>query len=544
MAITFRTTYDEAGNPQRVKIGSGTSFESGRTYSPNVDTGGQVQDIQTDRQGRAIADPQLSQSEAIERIETLGSTPSWDQLRGMKNELVGTNILTTDKDENRNMYQYLINEMLRSGKKPRGAKLIDETWIPEGWTRTGSKTWTDPNDPNLWRDIKGLNPFKGFQNPGVYNINEETDKGLAAFPKFKEGWAQDELGIKDWGAGIEGVFTGLTPLKYAKMLGEKLGNTALDVGSNIMDSSMMEAVKEDWRGRKKGKGLKGFIEDVLTTVGIGNTKKTNEFITKKTDSDNELIVRTTDTDGEIKTNMEDIKTDKKKTIDLHQLTDLKAKRNELFTKITQGGNEPGLMEQYEQITSKILELEQGQLQDFKEGGIASLATGGLLEKERMMSPYLNAGITALGGLGTLVQGGPRGNLWSPRPRVPHVQQPFNQDPWGIKPMGEQITGFGETLGGFGEQMTGFGEQLGGYQDALRGYGQDISSFKETMGGFGNQFENINNKLTAVEEGIASLSDKIGTTQGNTQPQGMPNFGYGFNAYSPWMFGGFGRGRYG
>ncbi len=65
-----------------------------------------------------------------------------------------------------------------------------------------------------------------------------------------------------------------------------------------------------------------------------------------------------------------------------------------------------------------------------------------------------------------------------------------------------------------------------------------------MGGFGNQFENINNKLTSMEEGIASLSDKIGTTQGNTQPPGRPNFGYGFNAYSPWMFGGFGRGRYG
>ena len=534
MAITFRTTYDEAGNPQRVKIGSGTSFESGRTYSPNVDTSGQVQDIQTDRQGRAIADPQLSQSEAISRIEGLGSTPSWDQLRGMKNELVGTNILTTDKDENRNMYQYLINEMLRSGKKPRGAKLIDETWIPEGWTRTGSKTWTDPNDPNLWRDIKGLNPLTDFQNPGVYNL-EEHGGGLAQFPKFKEGWAQDELGIKDWGAGIEGVFTGLTPLKYAKMLGEKLGNTALDVGSNIMDSSMMEAVKEDWRGRKKGKGLKGFIEDVLTTVGIGNTKKTNEFIETQTD-----------TDGEIKTNMEDIKTDKKKTINLHELTDLKAKRNELYNKITQGGNEPGLMAQYEQITSKILELEQGQLQDFKEGGIASLATGGLLEKERVQqsfSPLNSAMNYGIGGLGTLFgQGGPRQHPI--RPRIPHYQQPPNQDPWGIKPMGEQITGFGETLGGFGEQMTGFGEQLGGYQDALGGYGQDISSFKETMGGFGNQFENINNKLTAVEEGIASLSDKIGTTQGNTQPQGMPNFGYGFNAYSPWMFGGFGRGRYG
>ena len=59
---------------------------------------------------------------------------------------------------------------------------------------------------------------------------------------------------------------------------------------------------------------------------------------------------------------------------------------------------------------------------------------------------LPSGLSGIFGLG----GGPRGDLWPPRPRVPHIQQPFNQDPYGIKPMGEQITGFGETFGGYGE----------------------------------------------------------------------------------------------
>ena len=386
-------------------------------------------------------------------------------------------------------------------------------------------------------DIKGINiPLvrQGLSGDDYFRFNQ-----MLYSPNIQE---YEKARPFSSGKTVRDIVRLATPAKYlgigANWLKDKAvdaGYSILDAPSNIMDSTMVEAAKENWQDRKQGRGWKGLVEDALNMVGIGNTKKTNEFIETQTD-----------TDGEIKTNMEDIKTHKKKTIDLHELTDLKAKRNELYNKITQGGNEPGLMAQYEQITSKILELEQGQLQDFKEGGIVSLATGGLLEKERVQqsfSPLNSAMNYGIGGLGTLFgQGGPRQHPI--RPRIPHYQQPPNQDPWGIKPMGEQITGFGETLGGFGEQMTGFGEQLGGYQDALGGYGQDISSFKETVGGFGNQFENINNKLTAVEEGISSLSDKIGTTQGNTQPQGTPNFGYGFNAYSPWMFGGFGRGRYG
>ena len=245
--------------------------------------------------------------------------------------------------------------------------------------------------------------------------------------------------------------------------------------------------------------------------------------------------------------MTGIKDNKVKVIKLHELTDLKTKRNELYKKITQGNNTQGDLSEHEATVAKIQELEEGKLQDMKEGGIASLATGGLLEqKERVPQPLnplnstMNYGISSLGGLGSLFgQGGPRGG-WHPQ----HPIKPQIQDPWGIKPMGEQITGFGETLGGFGETLGGYGEQIGGFGEQLGGYEDVLGGYGEQIGGFGNQFENINNKLTSMEEGITSLSEKIGTTQGNTQPQGAPNFGYGFNAYSPWMFGGFGRGRYG
>ena len=399
-------------------------------------------------------------------------------------------------------------------------------------------------------DIKGINidlVKEGMTPDDYFRFNQ-----MRYSPNIEEYQKARPVGS---GKALGDLMTLASPLKYLAAGVTKAKDTVSDlpyiisnIPGDIMGSEMVEGITEDWKGRKKGGGIHGLIDDALNMVGIGNTNKTNKFITRKTDNN---TIETQDssnntpleTDTEIKTNMMEIKDDKVKVIKLHELTDLKRKRDELFKKITQGNNEAGLYSEWEATVAKINDLEEGKLQDMKEGGIASLATGGLLEKERVQqsfSPLNSAMNYGIGGLSTLFgQGGPRGG-WHPQ----HPIKPQIQDPWGIKPMGEQITGFGETLGGFGEQIGGFGEQLGGYEDVLGGYGQDISSFKETMGGFGNQFENINNKLTAVEEGIASLSDKIGTTQGNTQPQGRPNFGYGFNAYSPWMFGGFGRGRYG
>ena len=85
-----------------------------------------------------------NQGTALNLMNQLSSTPSWQDLLGMKEQLVGIPAITTDEDENRNMYQYLINEMLRAGKNPRGAQLLDVSQIPltdEGdqWRRTGGR---------------------------------------------------------------------------------------------------------------------------------------------------------------------------------------------------------------------------------------------------------------------------------------------------------------------------------------------------------------------------------------------------------------------
>jgi hypothetical protein len=405
-------------------------------------------------------------------------------------------------------------------------------------------------------DIKGINiPLvrEGLSPEDYFRFNQ-----MLYSPNIEE---YEEARPISSGKSLRDIVTMVTPAKYLAAGATKFKDTVSDlpdiissIPGDIMGSEMVESITEDWKGRKKGRGIKGFVEDALNMVGIGNTKKTNEFITRKTDNNTietqdssndaaileDLINTPLGADTEIKTNMMEIKDDKVKVIKLHELTDLKTKRDKLFKKITQGNNEAGLYSEWENTVAKINELEEGKLQDMKEGGIASLATGGLLEKQRVQQSFSPLNAYGQGGLGSLFgQGGPRGG-WHPQ----HPIKPQIQDPWGIKPMGEQITGFGETLGGFGETLGGYGEQIGGFGEQLGGYEDVLGGYGEQIGGFGNQFENINNKLTSMEEGIASLSEKIGTTQGNTQPQGAPNFGYGFNAYSPWMFGGFGRGRYG
>ena len=159
---------------------------------------------------------------------------------------------------------------------------------------------------------------------------------------------------------------------------------------------------------------------------------------------------------------------------------------------------------------------------------------------------VGAGITGLGAL--FGQGGPR----QFPPRGWHPQQPpqiLNQDPWGIKPMGEQITGFGETLGGYGEQLGGFEETLGGLGEQMGGYGERLGGFESTlgglgeqMGGFGEQFSSISDRLGKIEEGIAGLNKSS-----PMQQQPSRSFYGGFNPYSMFgglssLFGGYGRGR--
>ena len=141
-------------------------------------------------------------------------------------------------------------------------------------------------------------------------------------------------------------------------------------------------------------------------------------------------------------------------------------------------------------------------------------------KERI--PF-NPNQTGLGGIFGL-GGGPKG-LWPPRgggPQMPNILQPINQDPWGIKPMGEQITGFEEQLGGYGEQLGGFEEQLGGYG--------------EQLSGLGDRFGGVNDKLSKIEEGIGSLLQNRGSGRGMNM---QPNYGYSpYNMLLNSFFGGY------
>ena len=138
-------------------------------------------------------------------------------------------------------------------------------------------------------------------------------------------------------------------------------------------------------------------------------------------------------------------------------------------------------------------------------------------KERI--PF-NPNQTGLGGIFGL-GGGPKG-LWPPRggTLMPHIQpQPINQDPWGIKPMGEQITGFEEQLGGYGEQLSGLGDR----------FGQQLS-------GLGDRFGGVNDKLSKIEEGIGSLLQNRGSGRGMNM---QPNYGYSpYNMLLNSFFGGY------
>jgi len=176
-------------------------------------------------------------------------------------------------------------------------------------------------------------------------------------------------------------------------------------------------------------------------------------------------------------------------------------------------------------------------------------------ERRQFNPLIQsvgAGISSLGGFGLAGgQGEPwRGGQWPyQQPPMPRPRQILQQDPWGIKPMGEQITGFGETLGGYGEQLGGFEETLGGLGEQMGGYGERLGGFESTlgglgeqMGGFGEQFGNISDRLGKIEEGIAGLNKSS-----PMQQQPPRSFYGGFNPYSMFgglssLFGGYGRGR--
>ena len=246
---------------RRAEEGDFSSYVKGQLAGTDTGGIGAAERLGIDRPQEASTpawknEPQ-NQDTALNLINRLDETPSWPELQAIKEQLVGIPAITTDKDEKRNMYQYAINEMLRAGQSPRGAQLLDVSQIPltsegEPWRRTGGTTFTDPENPDLWRDIKGLIP--PFENPGVFNLKDQDNEGLASIVDFEPGWAQGDeskgegLGITDYGELMEGLVTGATPFKYAKMLGNYIkdsdlyGNAA-DTLHNVGVGALETAIK-------------------------------------------------------------------------------------------------------------------------------------------------------------------------------------------------------------------------------------------------------------------------------------------------------------
>jgi len=83
------------------------------------------------------------------------------------------------------------------------------------------------------------------------------------------------------GKSLRDIITMATPAKYIKRAAETIGRTVLDAPSDFMDSAMVEGITNTWKGRKKGEGFKGLINNVLQMTGIGNTDQAKKFTNDK-----------------------------------------------------------------------------------------------------------------------------------------------------------------------------------------------------------------------------------------------------------------------
>ena len=145
---------------------------------------------------KSIAQQQLdnlqNQDQAFEFLNTLnqldtGGTSGMGILNPnvlgyIKDPLVSLGAFTTDPNEERNVYQLLLNKMFQ-GDQPQmsGAQPLNISDVL-GLNRIGRTLFTDPNKTNFFGDLKGL--FTG-NNPAVIDILTDTvGGGIAELPEF------------------------------------------------------------------------------------------------------------------------------------------------------------------------------------------------------------------------------------------------------------------------------------------------------------------------------------------------------------------------
>ena len=147
-----------------------------------------------------------------------------DILNYIKKPLVGLGAFTTDPNEQRNVYQLLINKMFQGDNdRMRGALPLNQGDFA-GLRRTGPTSFVDPSkSQGFLGDLFSL--YTG-ENKAAVNASDFPGGGIAELPNFGQAGLDftKEQGFKDYGRIIEGLITAATPLKYGKMLaGEAMG---------------------------------------------------------------------------------------------------------------------------------------------------------------------------------------------------------------------------------------------------------------------------------------------------------------------------------
>jgi len=125
---------------------------------------------------RARFDPQWAMSRP-EKWYTQSYDTGKSKIRNIdliKDTLVRQPAVTTDPNEQRNMYQMLMNQIKGGG----GARLIDTSGLPAGARRTGRTLFTDPaKSQGLFGDVGSL--FTGKNRAAIRDVREYNP-----FPNF------------------------------------------------------------------------------------------------------------------------------------------------------------------------------------------------------------------------------------------------------------------------------------------------------------------------------------------------------------------------
>ena len=164
-----------------------------------------------DNRSRYLHNRAAKRANEVRRRRATVDNPQWamsrpaewyknrDNLRSIKDTL--TNIkgnrdfLTTDRNESRNMYQMVMNNMY-GGK---GARMLDTRGLPEGARRTGRTLFTDPaKSQGFFGDLKSLVTGKNKAAVRAPEWNPLHEPG------YGRDWYVNEFG-QPWGEKLTGL---------------------------------------------------------------------------------------------------------------------------------------------------------------------------------------------------------------------------------------------------------------------------------------------------------------------------------------------------